>query len=111
MEKLTTMHCEACRVGAPLVTEAEIKVLHAQIPHWNIIQENNINRLQRVFKFNNFAEALTFTNKAGALAEENGHHPDILTAYGQVTITWWSHKIKGLHKNDFIMAAKTDELQ
>lgn len=110
MEKLTTMHCEACRVGAPLVTEAEIKALHSQIPHWNIIQENNINRLRRVFRFNNFAEALAFTNKVGALAEENGHHPDILTAYGQVTITWWSHKIKGLHKNDFIMAAKTDEL-
>ncbi|ADE16614.1 transcriptional coactivator/pterin dehydratase [Nitrosococcus halophilus Nc 4] len=111
MEDLSTMQCEACRAGAPQVTETEIQELHPQVPEWEIIEENNIRRLQRIFKFGNFAEALDFTNKVGALAEEAGHHPAILTEYGQVTVTWWSHKIKGLHKNDFIMAAKTDQLQ
>jgi 4a-hydroxytetrahydrobiopterin dehydratase len=110
MENLATMQCKACDAGASLVTEAEIRELHPQLPDWKIIEENNIRRLQRVFKFSNFAEALAFTNKVGALAEEKGHHPAILTEYGQVTVTWWSHKINGLHKNDFILAAKTDQL-
>lgn len=110
MENLTKAKCEACDAGASLVTEAEIKELQPQIPDWKIIEENNIRHLQRVFKFSNFADALGFTNKVGALAEENDHHPAILTEYGKVTVTWWSHKIKGLHKNDFIMAAKTDQL-
>jgi 4a-hydroxytetrahydrobiopterin dehydratase len=111
MEKLAAMQCESCDAGASLVTEAEIRELHPQLPDWKIIEENNIRRLQRVFKFGNFAEALAFTNKVGDLAEEKGHHPAILTEYGRATVTWWSHKIKGLHKNDFIMAAKTDQLQ
>ncbi|QBQ53485.1 4a-hydroxytetrahydrobiopterin dehydratase [Nitrosococcus wardiae] len=110
MEDLSTMQCEACDAGAPQVTEAEIRELHPQVPEWKVIEENNIRRLQRIFKFSNFAEALDFTNKIGALAEKVGHHPAILTEYGQVTVSWWSHKIKGLHKNDFIMAAKTDQL-
>lgn len=110
MEDLATMQCEACRADAPLVAEEEIQAFHSQVPGWNIITEDNTRRLQRLFKFSNFAEALSFTNKVGALAEEEGHHPAILTEYGKVTVTWWSHKIKGLHKNDFIMAARTDKL-
>ncbi|ADJ27809.1 4a-hydroxytetrahydrobiopterin dehydratase [Nitrosococcus watsonii] len=110
MEDLSTMQCEACRPEAPRVSEAEIRELHPQVPDWEIIEQDAVRRLRRVFKFGNFAEALDFTNKTGALAEEAGHHPAILTEYGQVTVTWWSHKIKGLHKNDFIMAAKTDQL-
>lgn len=110
MEDLATMQCEACHADAPVVSEQEIQALHSQVPSWDIITEDNIRRLQRIFKFNNFAEALDFTNKVGALAEEVGHHPAILTEYGKVTVTWWSHKIKGIHKNDFIMAAKTDKL-
>ncbi len=110
MEDLAAMRCEACRADAPVVSEQEVQALHPQAPSWDIITEDSIRRLQRVFKFNNFAEALDFTNKVGALAEEEGHHPAILTEYGKVTVTWWSHKIKGLHKNDFIMAAKTDKL-
>ena len=63
-----------------------------------------------MFRFSNFAEALTFTDKVGELAETEGHHPAILTEWGRVTVTWWTHKIRGLHRNDFIMAAKTDQI-
>ena len=66
--------------------------------------------MERTFKFKDFAEALSFTNKIGRIAEEEAHHPLILTEWGKVTVTWWTHKIKGLHHNDFIMAAKTDLL-
>ena len=62
------------------------------------------------FTFGSFAEALAFTDAVGALAEAEGHHPAILTEWGRVTVTWWTHAIKGLHRNDFIMAARTDEL-
>lgn len=102
--------CVACRRDAPQVTEAEIAELKPQIPDWQLIERDSIKRLERVFSFANFADALAFTNKVGALAEEEGHHPAILTEWGKVTVTWWTHKIKGLHRNDFIMAAKTDEL-
>ena len=69
-----------------------------------------IERVERVFTFNNFADALSFTNRVGALAEAEGHHPAILTEWGRVTVTLWTHKIRGLHRNDFIMAAKVDSL-
>ncbi len=71
------------------------------------MKREGIDRLERVFKFQNFAKALAFTDKVGKIAEEEGHHPAILTEWGRVTVTWWTHKIKGLHRNDFIMAAKT----
>ena len=64
-------------------------------------------RLRRVFSFDDFAQALEFTNRVGALAEEEGHHPALLTEWGRTTVTWWTHKIRGLHRNDFVMAAKT----
>ena len=64
----------------------------------------------RIFHFPSFADALAFTNRVGVLAEEEAHHPALLTEWGQVTVTWWTHKIRGLHRNDFIMAAKTDAL-
>ncbi|MCA1789661.1 MAG: 4a-hydroxytetrahydrobiopterin dehydratase [Thioalkalivibrio sp.] len=72
---------------------------------------NGIRQLERVFNCDNFADALVFTNKVGELAESAGHHPAILTEWGRVTVTWWSHKIRGLHRNDYIMAAKTDALR
>lgn len=92
------------------MTEAEIRELHPQVPAWTLEMQNGIWRLQRVFKFKNFVEAVTFTNKVAALAEKQGHHPLIITEWGKVTVQWWTHVIKGLHRNDFIMAAKTDEL-
>jgi 4a-hydroxytetrahydrobiopterin dehydratase len=75
-----------------------------------LIERDGIPRLERVFKFKNFAQALAFTNQVGALAEAEDHHPAILTEWGKVTVSWWTHKIKGLHQNDFIMAARTDGL-
>ncbi len=67
-----------------------------------------IGNIQRAFRFENFAQALSFTDRVGALAEKEGHHPSILTEWGRVTVRWWTHKIKGLHLNDFIMASQTD---
>lgn len=108
--ELLDQKCEACRIDAPRVTEQQKQELQPQIPDWEIVEEQNIERLRRVYEFNNFVNALAFTNRIGELAEEEGHHPALLTEWGRVTVTWWTHKIKGLHVNDFIMAAKTDQL-
>jgi 4a-hydroxytetrahydrobiopterin dehydratase len=110
MDKLTEMKCSACRAGAPKVAEAEIVAFLPQIPEWNVVGRDGIPRLQRVFTFRDFAEALAFTNRVGQLAEAEGHHPALLTEWGKVTVAWWTHKIHGLHVNDFVMAAKTDRL-
>ena len=82
----------------------------SQIPDWSIIEVNGIKQLQRVFPFNNFADALAFTNKVGALAETEGHHPALLTEWGRVTVTWWSHSAGGVGNTDYNMAAQTDQL-
>ena len=110
MINLAAGKCVACRAGEPTVTEEEISILHPQIPEWQVKGVDGVKRLERVFKFKNFVQALEFTNKVGAIAEEENHHPLLITEYGRVTVDWWTHKIGGLHKNDFIMAAKTDEL-
>ena len=110
MNALANEKCLACRRDAPRVTEAEIGELKPQIPEWALVDREGIQRLERVFRFTNFAEALNFTNHVGVLAEEEGHHPAILTEWGRVTVTLWTHKIRGLHRNDFIMAAKLDSL-
>ena len=82
----------------------------AQVPDWPLLERDGIARLEWLFHFPGFAYALAFANQVGALAEEEGHHPALLTEWGRVTVTWWTHKIRGLHRNDFIMAAKTDAL-
>jgi 4a-hydroxytetrahydrobiopterin dehydratase len=105
---LTNEKCTACRRDAPQVTEAEVSELKPHIPEWTLVERDGIRQLERVFRFPNFAEALQFTDRVGALAEEEGHHPAILTEWGRVTVTLWTHKIRGLHRNDFIMAAKID---
>ena len=110
MTDLHQMKCVACRAGEPTVTDSEIDMLHPQIPEWQVNEVDGVKRLERGFKFKNFAQALEFTNKVGSIAEEEDHHPMIITEYGKATVTWWTHKIKGLHQNDFIMAAKTDEI-
>ena len=104
------MRCVACRRDAPTVTAAEIAELHPQIPDWEIVEDEGIKQLRRTFAFDDFATALSFTDAVGKLAEEEGHHPALLIEWGRTTVTWWTHKIKGLHRNDFIMAAKTDEV-
>ena len=108
--ELIQMKCVACRGGEPTLTDSETAELHPQVPEWLITEKDGVKRLEKKFTFQNFAEALAFTNKVGEIAEEQGHHPSILTEWGLVTVTWWTHKIKGLHRNDFIMAAKTDRL-
>lgn len=110
MSTLTEMKCVPCRGGEPTVTDEEMADLHPQVPEWQIVERNGIKQLERSFKFKNFAQALAFTNNVGEIAEAEGHHPALLTEWGKVTVTWWTHKIKGLHRNDFIMAARTDGL-
>jgi 4a-hydroxytetrahydrobiopterin dehydratase len=107
---LDEMKCVPCRGGMPALTNAEIDRYYRQLQSWSVVERDGIKRLERSFQFKDFAEALAFTNRVGGIAEKEGHHPDILTEWGKVTVTWWTHKIKGLHKNDFIMAAKTDAL-
>lgn len=84
--------------------------MHCQIPDWSLIRSGDIPQLQRQYQFADFRQALNFTNQVGAIAEAANHHPALLTEWGKVTITWWTHAIKGLHQNDFVMAAKTDEV-
>jgi 4a-hydroxytetrahydrobiopterin dehydratase len=107
---LTQQRCVACRRDAPTLTPAEIEELRPEVPGWELVREEEIDRLRRTFAFPDFAGALDFTARVGALAEAEGHHPALLTEWGRVTVTWWTHKIRGLHRNDFIMAAKTDEV-
>jgi 4a-hydroxytetrahydrobiopterin dehydratase len=109
-EALAQMKCVACRKDAPTVTDAEIAEFRPQVPDWEIVELDRIKRLRRVFLFDDFAQALRFTNQVGGLAEQEAHHPALLTEWGRTTVTWWTHKIKGLHRNDFVMAAKTDQI-
>lgn len=110
VEQLAESKCEVCRVGAPTVTDTEIGRYRPQVPDWTVVEKDGVKRLERTFRFPDFASALAFTNAVGQLAEAEGHHPSILTQWGRVTVTWYTHKIKGLHRNDFVMAAKTDQL-
>ena len=110
MSELHEAHCEPCRAGAPPADPAEIAAFLRQRPGWELREVDGAQRLTRVFKFRNFAEALSFTNRVGAIAEAEGHHPRLLTEWGRVRVDWWTHKIGGLHRNDFIMAARTDQL-
>ena len=110
MDVLTNEKCTACRRDSPLVTEAEMQELKPKIPDWMLVEREGIQRLERVFTVKDFVTALSFTNRIGSLAEAEGHHPAILTEWGRVTVTLWTHKIHGLHRNDFIMAGKIDVL-
>lgn len=110
MTELIAMKCVACQVGAPAATTEERDGFLADHPDWEIIDVNGVPRLQRTFGLTNFVEALEFTNRVGKLAEEENHHPAITTEWGKVTVCWWTHKIKDLHMNDLVAAAKTDAL-
>lgn len=102
--------CVPCRGDSPRVTAAEKAELAPQVPAWEIVEEGGVEKLRRVFRFPDFAAALAFTNRVGAMAEAEGHHPALVTEWGRVTVLWWTHKIQGLHRNDFLAAAKTDAL-
>lgn len=107
---LTDERCTACRKDAPRLTDAEIETMRHEVPEWRIEQRDGIPILERAFLFPDFAEAMRFARRVGELAEQEGHHPALLIEWGKVTVSWWTHKIRGLHRNDFIMAAKTDRL-
>ena len=102
--------CEACRADAPRLDEQEIQQLLQEVPQWDVVMRDKIPQLVREYTFKNFFQALAFTNLVGRLAESMDHHPAILTEWGKVRVEWWTHKIKGLHRNDFVMAAKTERL-
>lgn len=110
MTNLSQLRCVACRGGDPALTEIEIAELAPQVPEWHVVELGGEKRLERVFKFPDFARAVEFTNRVAEIAEAEDHHPLIITEWGKVTVQWWTHKIHGLHRNDFIMAAKTDQL-
>lgn len=110
MPKLNELKCIPCRSTDPPLQEDQIAELLQQVPEWKVYEKEGEKRLERAFKFKNFAQALAFTNQVGQLAEEQDHHPALLTEWGKVTVTWWTHAIRGLHQNDFVMAAKTEDL-
>lgn len=107
---LTDLHCEICNRDSVKVTEQECAEYLKFLPHWQIITENNVQKLRREFKFTTYQAGLNFTNQVAALAEDENHHPDMILQWGRVTVIWWTHSINALHKNDFILAAKTDVL-
>ena len=95
------MTCVACRKDAPTVTDAELAEFHRQVSDWDIVELDGFKRLRRVFSVGDFAQALEFTKKVGELAEEEMHHPALLTEWGRTTVTWWTHKIKGATSQRF----------
>lgn len=110
MSKLHQMKFKPLENNTSPMSDGEIEELHRQIPDWQIIDVEGIPRLKREFKLKNYAEALSLTNAISELAERYGHHPLIELTWGRAAVQWWTHDIPGLGVNDFIMAAKTDEI-
>ena len=106
-EQLSKKTCVPCRGGVPPLRGDELQALAKQLPEWSVIDEHHI---ERTFEFNDFKQALAFTNRVGEVAEEQGHHPDIYLAWGKVGVKLWTHKIDGLTESDFVMAAKIERL-
>lgn len=105
---LTEQTCIPCSGKVPPASDAEVAELKPQIPEWDVISVDGVQQLKRAYNFSDFKTAIAFTNHVGELAEAAQHHPALLTEWGKVTVTWWTHALNGLHRNDFIMAAKTD---
>jgi 4a-hydroxytetrahydrobiopterin dehydratase len=106
--KLVEKTCTPCRGGVPALRPEEAHVLHKQAPEWTLLDDAH--RIERSFRFGNFRDALAFVQRVGALAEAEGHHPDVRFGWGYAMVSLQTKKIKGLHENDFIMAAKIDRL-
>lgn len=107
MSDLASKTCVACRGDAPALKGDQLHSYSHQLPQWKVVEEHHITRL---FTFPDFKQALDFVNRVGAVAEEQGHHPDLLLTWGKVEVTLWTHKVDGLTESDFIMAAKIDSL-
>ena len=110
MTDLRQSSCVPCKGGVPPLTPEEVARLSPQAPAWKVTEKDGIPRLSRAFTFKDFRAALAFANQVGELAEREQHHPDLHVSWGKVVVETWTHKIKGLHTNDFILAAKTDAL-
>ena len=110
MSNLTQLKCVRVQANDHPLNDCEIALLKPEIPDWSLVERAGMPSLERVFKFKDFSRALAFTDRVGALAEAEDHHPALLTEWGRVTVTLWTHRIRGLHRNDFIMAARTDEV-
>ncbi len=110
MSKLHTQKCEPCSGDEAALAQYEIEAFLEQVPEWELDQPKKVPKITRRFSFDDFAQALSFTNRVGEIAEQQGHHPRITTEWGKVKVTWWTHKIGGLHANDFIMASKTNKM-
>lgn len=110
MPSLSEKPCTACREDATPLTSAQIDAGLQELPNWQLVQANGVNQLVRLYKFANFLSAMQFAQRVGDLAESVQHHPAIVVEWGKVEVRWWTHKIRGLHENDLIMAAKTEEL-
>ena len=109
MDQLEEDRCIPCEGGTAPADDAEIATYLTHLPDWSVVTDNQVKHLTKTYRFDNFAHALVFTNRVGDLAEEQGHHPVLITEWGQVTVTWWTHAIGGLHRNDFVMAAQTEK--
>ena len=110
MAELAGEKCVPCRGGEPTLGGPEVEALLRDVPGWRVVERSGVVRLEREFRFEDFASALAFTDRVGERAEEAGHHPALLTEWGRVTVGWWTHAIGGLHRNDFVMAARTDRV-
>lgn len=110
LNSLEGLKCAGCHPGSLQVRREEIDQFMPQLPDWHIQRVHEMDRLTRTYYFDDFKDALSFTQRVGKQAEQEGHHPAILTEWGRVTVSWWTHKIGGLHINDFVMALQTDKL-
>lgn len=104
---LAEKHCVPCRGGVPPLQGEALEKMKAEVPNWQVVDRHH---LVRSFTFPDFKTALEFVNRAGAVAEEEGHHPDLYLAWGKVDVKTWTHKIDGLTESDFILAAKIERL-
>ena len=109
MAELQSQSCEACKIDAPRLTDTEITNLISEINDWDLIQEP-VKQIKKIFSFSDYQSGVNFLNAVATIADQEDHHPELALEWGKVTVIWWSHKIKGLHKNDFICASKTDNL-
>lgn len=111
MTTLATESLDSSKQGEKRLSDQAIIDLLATLEGWSLVTADAVSRVEKVYSFKDFQQALLFTNQVGALAEDVGHHPALLTEWGKVTVTWWSHDLGGVHRNDLIMAARTERLR